>query len=684
MTLDKAEYENLLKENASLKRRVERMTKEISYISNMYSQAASTRDYSEREKQLQYEYNYLFLENSQGIIFVLNSDMRYKIGTRVLVEFLGFRNADNLVDAHFSEIFADRMPRGWVEETHKKFIEVMNARTPLDYNEEISLPEGDRVFNMLISPAVNSKGDVMGIICQMHDNTELVRTKEMAEAATKAKTSFLASMSHEIRTPMNAINGLIDLLARTSLTAQQNAYITNVKSATVSLLQIINDVLDFSKIEANRYEIVDAEYESSAAIRDICNLMQPKTEEKGLYFIVDIAPGTPSSMRGDSLRINQVLINIINNAIKFTHQGGIRLDAHCSFEPGDTCLLTFRISDTGQGIREDELDKIFKAFEQADHYKNRNISGTGLGLAISKNLVELMGGTIEVESEYGSGSAFTVKIPQKIVSRRPLAKVEQPETKRLLLFAETEEKARVISGMLRNLAVNPDIACSEADFTRRLGENDYTHVLLSSPEDPRIIESNENRLQNCVVGSIKSLSAYASLKFPDNVSILFRPVMVTAFADFLNGKAAVSAEQKHSDDGFDKYRFPGLKALIVDDNAINLIVASEIIKTYDIEPDEASSGGEALDMVLAAGYDIVFMDHMMPGMDGIEATAAIRALPVPKRPVIIALTANAILGMEKMYLDNGFDGYLTKPLSVSALNEIMLKWFPGEMRPGVR
>lgn len=391
--------DNLLKENRALKRRLERMQKEMKNLVALQERAMKLRDYSEREKKLQYEYNVLLLENAPDMIFILDPEMRFRLGTKAFVHFLGHDGPGMLIDQTFDELFEGVMPDDWIEATRELFENTVRERQQIQCNNEVNLAGERKVFSMSVAPAIDSGGKVMGVICLMHDSTELVSMKEAAEAATLAKSSFLASMSHEIRTPMNAIKGLSELMTRTSLSNQQKVYLDNIVNATSSLLMIINDILDFSKIEANRYEIAKVEYDTAIELDELCGLMQPKTTEKGIYLATDIDPALPSVLIGDNLRIHQILVNIINNAIKFTNEGGIVLSVSGEPLPSGEWLVTYRVKDTGQGIKEAELPKIFQAFEQANFYKNRNIAGTGLGLAISKNLADLMGGDISVTSE---------------------------------------------------------------------------------------------------------------------------------------------------------------------------------------------------------------------------------------------------------------------------------------------
>ncbi len=388
-----------------------------------------------------------------------------------------------------------------------------------------------------------------------------------AEKASIAKSEFLANMSHEIRTPMNAIIGLNDIIMEECEDAEIYGHAKDVQSAAKNLLTIINDILDLSKVEAGKMELVCVDYYIKVLTDEIVGMMDMAASQRGLLLKYECDKAIPCQYNGDDGRIKQILINIINNAIKFTKTGYVRV--YITGKPGknkEEEQLIFQVEDTGCGIQEEDIEKIFEDFRQVDSKRNRSAEGTGLGLAIVKHLVELMDGVIEIESTYGKGTTVIITIPQKITDSRPVA------------------------------------------------------------EMPRISKADRNIL--------------------------------------------------------DSFIAPSVKVLIVDDNAINRKVARGFLKYYAFDLTEAESGPVAIDLVRANKYDIIFMDHMMPGMDGIEAAEIIRrdCGENGAAPVLVALTANVMEGMREHFLEHSFDDFISKPLDRKELNQLLLRWVPEENR----
>lgn len=422
-----------------------------------------------------------------------------------------------------------------------------------------------------IRDEVKVRGYMLSVIdvTEMTAQANMMRElKEKAENASHVKSAFLANMSHEIRTPMNAILGMTEIALRGELERAQREAIEQIKSASMTLITIINDILDFSKMESGKMEIVEADYDLMTLVQDVYHIISGKVEEKNLKLEIEIDPTMPKELHGDEIRLKQVLINLVNNAVKFTEQGSIHLTIGYDQREEDI-LFKASVKDTGIGIKPDDLERIFNSFEQSDTFRNRKKEGSGLGLAISRQLLILMGGEIHVESVYRQGSHFYFEVPQRVANAEP---------------------------------------CGELNMEKR---------------EPRAVETAE----------------------------------------------------------YESFRAPRAKVLIVDDNLVNRKVAAGLMKPFAMQIDTAKSGEEAIEMVKQKEYHLIFMDHMMPDMDGVEATHVIREMEGEyyRKVPIIALTANAISGVKEMFLAEGMDDFIAKPIDFKELSEKIAQWLPFEL-----
>lgn len=407
------------------------------------------------------------------------------------------------------------------------------------------------------------------IVCFVYDLTKEKNMLEEVVRANKAKSQFLANMSHEIRTPINGILGMDSVLLKECHDENLREYAKNIQSAGQSLLSIINDILDISKIESGKMEILTIRYQLFSVLNDCYNLTKIKLQNKPVSFIMQINEKLPSWLYGDEVRIRQIINNFLSNAVKYTKEGNITFELDFEEKTDEQILLVITVRDTGIGIKEEDLGKLFESFTRIEEKRNRNIEGTGLGLNLTKNLVNLMGGEVFAESTYGKGSCFTAKIPQKIADAKPMG-----------------------------------------DFGKR-----YQQYLSTSDDD--------------------KLSFLA----------------------------------------------PDAKILVVDDVTMNLKVVEGLLKATKIQIDTAVSGSECLECVKTTPYQMIFLDHMMPEMDGLETLEHMKNLadnPNAQTPVIM-LTANAIVGAKEEYIEAGFTDYLTKPIRETELLEMILKYLPKEL-----
>ena len=576
-----------------------------------------------------------------------------------------------------------------------------SIRKSLDVMIEQSNISKEDIYRMLVvyQNNVEKTGEyVFNIVDEINaQNRRLVELREEAENANRTKSSFLASMSHEIRTPMNAITGMAELLLRSGLSDEARSYAQDIKQAGNNLISIINDILDFSKIEAGKMEIVKNNYLLASLINDTVNIIRTKLREKPIRFFTNIDGKIPHCLIGDEVRMRQVLLNLLSNAVKFTDKGFISLTITVHERNEDKVWLKFSIADTGKGIKPEDQKKLFGEFVQVDVKRNRNIEGTGLGLVITKRLCSIMDGSITMESQYGEGSTFTVVIPQGITPSEEsesdfFASVDNAADKKVLVFERRMIYANSVCWSLENMNVPHEMAATFEDFEKSLFREEWT-LILSGYGLHDIIRKIMNKPEKDYPGGKKPLLAlmveWGTEAYIPNVRFVSLPVQSLSIANILNGKADIKGYSDTSSvSSIIRYSFPRARMLVVDDISTNLKVAEGLLAPYCSVIDTCLSGAEAIELVKHINYDIVFMDHMMPDMDGIEATAIIREWEKEKRLKnenyknipIVALTANAVSGVREMFIEKGFNDFIAKPIDVSKLDESINRWISKDKR----
>ena len=557
------------------------------------------------------------------------------------------------------------------------FQEIMEQRGFVEKEFAVTIA-GQKHYFMLRSSPMEKEG--IARCFEWMDITPIMEAKNAAEQATLAKSQFLASISHEIRTPMNAIIGMTELMLASPLAQDQIERALTVKSSAMSLLGIINDVLDFSKIEARRMEIERRAFDFASFIHDTVNMVGLRSTGKtDLLLTVYISPDVPTTLIGDDLRIRQTLTNILNNAVKYTPSGYIALRIWSETLGQGAIKLCFSVRDTGIGIKREDMDKLFGDFQRLDARKNRGIVGTGLGLAITRRLVELMGGEISVESEYGYGSTFSWFICcEKQPRSKEIARIENPDKIRGLLCYEPQEcNAHVMDEMLFALRIRHETHSNPGAFLTRLGTRDYSHLIVDQSIAAAVMpfKTPDVKLILLSKGGEKPVVG-------NQDETLERPVLITTLSDILNGRAKndryMSAKRENAT-LIGSFSTRGARVLVVDDNAVNISVAAGLLQKYGIEVDTADGGQEGIDKAAANEYDIIFMDHMMPEVDGLDATRAIRGMGGRHgHDIIVALTANAVSEARESFIQAGMNDFLSKPIIISHLQEILLRYLPAE------
>ncbi len=524
------------------------------------------------------------------------------------------------------------------------------------------------------------------------------KAEARAESASKAKSQFLASMSHEIRTPMNAILGMANMAAKTAKTAKLQQYLAIIQESGMALLALINDILDFSKIEAGRLDLECTNFDLRETMESLADLFGKQAADKGLELLINISGNTPCAITGDSLRLRQILINLVNNAIKFTAKGEVAITARCDTQNNNEAMLSFSVRDTGSGINHDQIRQLFSEYTQADSSTSRLYGGTGLGLAISRQLVTLLGGEISAESEPGKGSTFhfTIKVqlqpngqqhpltlPASISGAKALVATGHPALRETLLEMLSDFGCRAET--LPNPGtdtISLAIALQARDHALLVLDSSLTGFDLPSfpkernatqpdaPETPVIILTQPDT--ETAFDGAAPCPGITFLNKPLKQSYLYEAIVTCLGTTDPTRRGDIPPPQETDNEKKLFAALTGKQVLVVEDDRVNQMVTSQLLTRTGILVDIAGNGQEALVALQTKTYDAVLMDVMMPVMDGLAATRAIRTTLRLELP-IIALTANAIKGDREKCLEAGMDEYLTKPVEIQALYQTLKK-----------
>ncbi len=582
-------------------------------------------------------------------------------------------------------------------------------------NRELPLQRKDssKFFARLSGRAIDPADPAAGSVWLVEDISERMTLQaslkvalEAAEAAAQAKSDFLANMSHEIRTPMNAIIGMSHLALKTDLNLRQRDYVSKIQSSGQHLLGLINDILDFSKIEAGKLDVEKVDFSIDKVLENVANLIGEKASAKGLELIFDVAHDLPQRLIGDPLRLGQIIINYANNAVKFTEHGEVKVVVRAQQRSGDALLLHVGVSDTGIGLTPEQKGKLFQSFQQADTSTSRKYGGTGLGLSIAKNLAQLMGGEVGVDSEPGRGSTFwfTAQLGISTSMAPALGSPEDLKGKRVLVVDDNDSARAVIKDLLSDLSFSVDdvdsgrkaiVALQTASRTGQPYELvflDYQMPGMNGIETAQAMGglNLEPAPRLVMVTSYGREDVVRQSRAAKIDEVLVKPASASALLDAALRVLGLSASGGHALPARDQGAHPqalalraGARVLLVEDNDLNQQVASELLEDAGFVVEIADNGQIAVDKVAGAAepWDIVLMDMQMPVMDGVTATIEIRKTIAADTLPIVAMTANAMQSDRERCLAAGMQDFVTKPIEPDDLWQALIQWVPPRAQP---
>ena len=669
------------------KQRVSFMGDFSTAFNNMIEQLEQRQKITLDEKTKLEMYVHLILVNNPNPILLFDGRGKLAYVSDSFFRYCKIFRKNDVLGKQIQELFAPVVSEQSLIEIQRLYLGAILEEHMFETEQEIDFgnPDSSGYFSIQITPMYEADGSITGIIVFLFDMTESINARrtaeharELAEQSSRSKSNFLAKMSHEIRTPMNAILGMAELALREEVSPPAEEHLRIIRQAGVNLLSIINDILDLTKIEVGKLEIIPMDYFFSSLVNDVINIIKTRVLESRLRFVANIDCNIPNELSGDAIRLRQILLNLLSNAVKYTERGFISFSVRGETITNDTVNLTIEVSDSGTGIKPEEVEKIFDEFTRFDLEKNRGVEGTGLGLAICQSFVTAMGGKIDVRSTYGKGSTFIVTLPQTIRSSQKMTVVENADEKNVLIYERREIYANSIIRTMDNLRVHYKLVSNASDFLCSLASNNYSFVLLASALYDESKKKHPNLTSKAKFAVIAELGEASTDR---NISTLTMPVYCLPVANFLNGASDMYTGNSGRRTAA-RLTAPEAKVMVVDDINTNLIVAEGLLQPYKVQIKLCKSGIEAIKEIKSGHYDLVLLDNMMPDMDGVETLTYIRALggdeSYYKKVPIVALTADAVFGAKEKLLKHGFDDFMSKPIDMAKLDAILEKWIPKE------
>ena len=505
------------------------------------------------------------------------------------------------------------------------------------------------------------------------------------QEAERSKDDFLANVSHEIRTPINTICGMSEVALTEEDPAKIRSGLRAIQTAGRSLTSVVADILDFSELQSGKMVIENEVYNIASTINDVINMSMALKNKKPIELVVDCDANLPSALYGDEKKIRRVIMNFVSNALKFTSEGSVCISVSGRREAYGINLCV-KVTDTGIGIKEENLEKLFSSFSQVDTKRSRQEGGIGLGLALSQTIVQKMGGVISVKSKYGKGTTIQFVIPQKIVDDQPIISIKNRETLNIGVYLNVEQfglaemrddYVGAISHMIEQLQVRCQMCTDMATFKRRYALEEFSHVFISLTEYREETAYFEELSEKTKVIVVLDAFDMETITNP-NITLLPKPLYILPVVAVLNDEYKKDSSSSHS--ATKKFVSPETRVLVVDDNWMNLKVIEGLLERYQIKVSTATNGPEALEKIESKEFDFVFMDHMMPEMDGVETLHRIRNKvgSYYKKVPIIAVTANAIAGSREMFVQEGFNDFIEKPVELSVLDRLLRRNIPKE------